>query len=176
MTRARVALLALTYAAFLAHLLFIPYAFSPLPFDETLRNFAQMPSLRLGSDQNVALVSRAKTFLLLAAWAAPLPARRSELAALLVAGLLGSLWAMGVNLAQLWLPSRTVSLNKLVAELLGVIARGLLWNVLGATGLRCWRQIQDHPPSALNALSPVTRLIPRRDADAAAAAECPAIR
>ena len=144
-TRARIALLALIYAALLAHLLFIPYTFSPLPWDETLRRFAHMPWLRLGSDQNVALVSRAIMFLplglLLAAWAAPLAERRIELPALLVAGLLGCLWAMGVNLAQLWLPSRTVSLNNLAAEFLGVIGGCLLWNMLGVTGLRWWRQL-----------------------------------
>jgi hypothetical protein len=145
MTRARIALLALTYAALLAHLLFIPYAFSPLPFDETLRRFAHLPWMQLGSDQNVALVSRALMFvplgLLLAAWVAPQPRRGIELPALLVAGLLGCLWAMGVNFAQLWFPSRTVSLNNLAAEFFGVIGGGLLWNTLGATGLRWRRQL-----------------------------------
>ena len=79
--------------------------------------------------------------LLLAAWVAPQPRRRIELPALLVAGLLGCLWAMGVNFAQLWFPSRTVSLNNLAAEFFGVIGGGLLWSTLGATGLRCWRQL-----------------------------------
>ena len=145
MTRTRIALWALAYAALLAHLLFIPYAYSPLPFDETLRRFAHIPWLQLGSDQNVALVSRALMFaplgLLLAAWIAPQPWRGSEIPALLVAGLLGCLWAIGVNLAQLWFPSRTVSLNNLAAEFCGVIGGGLLWTTLGATGLRWRRQL-----------------------------------
>jgi hypothetical protein len=68
-----------------------PYAFSPLPFDE-LGRFELVPWVRLGSDQNVALVSRALMFvplgLLLAAWVAPQPRRPFELPALLVAGLL----------------------------------------------------------------------------------------
>lgn len=178
-TRARIALWTLAYAALLAHLLFIPDAFSPLPSDETLRRLAHMPWLRLGSDQNVALVSRCDNAVplgpLLAAWAAPLAARRSELPTLLVAGLLGCLWAMDVNLAQIWLPSRTVSLNNLVAELLGVIGGGLLWNIR-STGLRSWWLLHDHPPSALDVLSRVTRPSPRRDADAAAAIACPGIR
>jgi hypothetical protein len=103
MMRVRVGLLAVAYAALLAHLLFIPYAFSPLPFDEALRRFVDTPWLRLGSDQNVALVSRALMFLplgiLLAAWVAPRPERPIELPALLVAGLLGCLWAVVVNFA-----------------------------------------------------------------------------
>jgi len=144
-TRARIALVALAYAALVAHLLFIPYAFSPLPFDETLRRFAHIPWLQLGSDQNVALASRGLMFvplgLLLAALVAPQPRRWIVLPALLVAGMLGCLWAMGVNLAQLWFPSRTVSLNNLAAEFFGVIGGGLLWSTLGATGLRWWRQL-----------------------------------
>jgi VanZ family protein len=143
--RARIAIFALLYAALLAHLLFIPYAFSPLPYDETLRRFANIPWLQLGSDQNVALVSRALMFLplglLLAASVAPLPRPQIELAALVVASVLGCLWAMGVNFAQLWFPTRTVSLNNLVAEFVGVISGAVLWNVLGGTALRWWRQL-----------------------------------
>jgi VanZ family protein len=143
--RTRIALWALIYAALLAHLLFIPYAFSPLPFDETLRRFEHIPWLQLGSDQNVALVSRVLMFvplgLLIAASVAPQPRQRIELPALLVAGLLGCLWAIGVSFAQLWFPSRTVSLNNLAAEFCGVIGGGLLWNALGATGLRWRRQL-----------------------------------
>ena len=144
-TRARIALGALAYAALVAHLLFIPYLFSPLPFDETLRLFAHIPWLQLGSDQNVALVSRGLMFaplgLLLAAWVAPQPRHRIELPALLVAVLLGGLWAIGVTVAQLWFPSRTVSLNNLVAEFAGVIGGGLLWSAFGTIGLQWWRKL-----------------------------------
>ena len=147
MTRARIALVALAYAVLVAHLLFIPYSFSPLPLGETLRRFAHLPWLHLGSDQNVALVSRGLMFvplgLLLAAMVAPQPRQRQriELRAFVVAGMLGSTWAMSVNFAQLWFPSRTVSLNNLAAELFGVIVGGLLWSTLGAVALRWWRQL-----------------------------------
>jgi VanZ family protein len=144
-TRASIAFLALAYAALVAHLLFIPYAYSPLPFDETLRRFARIPWLQLGSDQNVALVSRALMFLplglLLAACVAPQPRRWVELPALVVAGVLGCLWAIGVNFAQLWFPTRTVALNNVAAEFVGVIGGGLLWSTLGASGLRWRRQL-----------------------------------
>ena len=79
--------------------------------------------------------------LLLAASVAPLPRPRIELAALIVASVLGCLWATGVNFAQLWFPTRTVSLNNLVAEFLGVIGGAVLWNALGGTALRWWRQL-----------------------------------
>ncbi len=129
MIRARIALAALAYAALVAHLLFIPYSFSPLSLDETLRQFVHVPWLQLGSDQNVALVSRALMFfplgLLLAAWVAPRPRQRIEITALLVSGLLGCLWATGINFAQLWFPSRTVSLNNLAAEFCRGDRRGI---------------------------------------------------
>ena len=143
MTRGRTALAALVYAALLAHLLFIPYAFTPLRFDEALHRLAAMRWVQLGSDQNVALVSRGLMFLplglLLAAWVTPQPRRRIELPALLTSGLIGCLWAVGLNLAQFWFPARTVSLNNLVAESIGVVSGGLLWSTLGARWLR-WRQ------------------------------------
>jgi VanZ family protein len=144
-TRARIALGALAYAALVAHLLFIPYLFSPLPFEETLRRLAHLPWLKLGSDQNVALASRALMFaplgFLLAAWVAPQPQRRIEFPAFLVAILLGGLWAIAVTAAQLWFPTRTVSLNNLAAELLGVTGGALLWSTLGAVGLSWWRRL-----------------------------------
>ncbi|MGO8754159.1 MAG: hypothetical protein ACLQHK_02885 [Gallionellaceae bacterium] len=145
MTRERIALVALAYAVLVAHLLFIPYSYLPLPFDEALHRFAHIPWMQLGSDQNVALVSRGLMFLplglLLAASVAPQPRQRIELPSFLVAVVLGCLWATGLNFAQLWFPLRTVSLNNLVAEFFGVTGGGLLWSILGATGLRWWRQL-----------------------------------
>jgi len=138
-------LAALVYAALAAHLLFIPYAFSPLSFDEGLRRFLEIHWLVLGSDQNVALVSRALMWIplgaLLAASIAPQPGRRIELLALFVATLLGCVWAIAVTFAQLWFPGRTFSLNNLVAEACGVIVGALLWSTFGAPGLRWWRQL-----------------------------------
>ncbi len=145
MTRPHIALGALAYAALVAHLLFIPYSYSPLPFDETLRRFVQIPWLRLGSDQNVALASRGLMFfplgLLLAAWVAPQPRRAIEFPALLVSVLLGCVWATVVSFVQLWFPTRTASLNNLVAEFVGVVAGAMLWSMLGATWLQWWRKL-----------------------------------
>ena len=143
--RIGIALVALGYAVLIAHLLFIPYAFTPLDFDAALRRFAQIRWIELGSDQNVALVSRALMWfplgLLIAAVVAPRPRRRIEVLALFVSVLLGSFWAVGVSFAQVWFPSRTVSLNNLTAEVCGVIIGALLWSTLGANALPWWRQL-----------------------------------
>jgi VanZ family protein len=143
--RARLALAALAYALLVAHLLFIPYVFSPLPLADTLRRFAAVPWLALGPDQNVALASRALMFfplgLLLAAWVAPRPRRRLEWPALLVSTLLGCVWATAVNVVQLWFPTRTVSLNNLAAEFAGVIGGGLTWSALGLAATNWWQRL-----------------------------------
>ncbi|MFP5462370.1 MAG: VanZ family protein [Gammaproteobacteria bacterium] len=138
------ALLALLHAALVAHLLFIPYAYEPLPLAEALRRALAMPWLVLGIDQNVALVSRALMFLplglLLAAVLSPRAWGRARLPAALAAWVLGTGWGLAVNVAQLWFPGRTVSLNNLLAESVGVLVGALLWSGFGDR-LRDWRRL-----------------------------------
>ncbi|MGC1818827.1 MAG: hypothetical protein WA900_14370, partial [Casimicrobiaceae bacterium] len=145
MKRFHIALAVLACAALVAHLLFIPYAFAPLALGDALRTFARMPWARLGSDQNVALASRALMFVplgaLLAMWIAPQPRRPIDLPAFATASLLGCLWAIGVNFAQLWFPARTVILNLVALECIGAIGGALLWSALGASGRIWWRQL-----------------------------------
>ena len=152
--RAFVALSALAYAVLVAHLLFIPYAFSPLPFDEALRRFSQMRWLHLGADQNVALVSRGLMWLPLGTLlgAAITPHRRQvEVPALVIAIVLGSAWAIVVNFAQLWFPERTFSMNNLVAEICGVTVGALVWCTSGANAMRWWRRLASGGARSLEA-------------------------
>ena len=153
--RVGIAALALAYAALVAHLLFIPYAYSPLPFEEAVHRFAQIRWFDLGSDQNVALVSRALMWLplgaLLAAAIAPNRRQQIELPALLVGILFGCSWAIAVNFAQLWFPERTFSLNNLAAEISGVTIGALLWSVPGTNGLRWWRRLTLGGPKSIEA-------------------------
>ncbi len=133
--RLRLSLLAVAVGLLLAHLLLIPYPYQPLSLDEALAALAGKGWMTLGSDQNVALVSRALMFLplglVLAAAFAPRPQGPQRLAAWLAALLLGTAWAAAVNFLQLWFPPRTVSLNNLVAEMVGVGLGGLAWAAAG---------------------------------------------
>jgi VanZ family protein len=153
--QAGIALSALAYAALVAHLLFIPYAFSPLPFREAFHRFAEIRWLGLGSDQNVALVSRALMWLplgvLLAAAVAPHRQRWIELPALLIGVVLGCSWAVAVNFTQIWFPGRTLSLNYLVAECSGVAVGALLWSVPSTSGLRWSRRFASGGRKSLEA-------------------------
>lgn len=142
-------------ALLVAHLLFLPYAFAPLTASEAAWRFARIRWDRLGSDQNVALVSRALMFLplgaLLTASAAPAPRRRLEWPAWIAACLLGTAWALGVNFAQLWFPGRTVNLNNVAAELAGVALGALLWSGLGRAGLSWWSRLASGGPVSVRA-------------------------
>ncbi len=141
--------------AFVAHMLFIPYAHSPLDFGEALQRFSRIPWMELGSDQNVALVSRGLMFLpvgfLLAVWIAPRPDTRAAPAVTIVATLLGCLFAVSVNFAQQWFPARTVSLNNLFAESVGVFLGAFLWAFLGDKALRWWRVLSSGGTISLDA-------------------------
>jgi VanZ family protein len=143
--RAGLWLAALAYAALAAHLLFIPYEYAPLALTEAVRLFRQMPWLELGSDQNVALVSRSLMWIpvgtLLAVAIAPRP-RSVEFGVLIAAASLGILWAVIVSFAQYWFPARTHSLNNLAAETIGVIIGASFWSLLGAPVQRWWRRLK----------------------------------
>lgn len=144
--RLRAALLALAYAVLAAHLLFIPYAYSPLGLAEAYARFADIAWDHLGADQNIALVSRALMFaplgLLLAATVVPLrtPMRR-RVAGLFMAGVLGCGIAVTINFAQVWFPARTINLNNVVAESFGVLAGALAWVAGAGPAAAWWRQV-----------------------------------
>lgn len=137
--------LALADAVLVAHLLLIPYALTPIPFDEALRRAALVRWDALGSDQNVALASRALMFLplglLLTAACAP-DTRGIRRCTGAVAGLvLGVAWAVAVNFVQLWFPPRTVNLNNFAAETAGVAIGVVLWSGLGGQARHWWRRL-----------------------------------
>jgi hypothetical protein len=146
MTRTHLGLAAIACAVLVAHLLFIPYAFAPLDTREAWDQFSALPWLKLGSDQNVALASRALMFaplgLLLDAWISPRPRGGGALAAFAGATMAGGAIALGINFAQLWFPARTASFNNVVAELAGVTMGALAWAVLGAAALAWWRRLR----------------------------------
>jgi len=153
-TRPHLLLLAAIYALLAAHLLFIPYAFESLSLDEALSRFAELRWAPLGSDQNVAIVSRAMMFaplgLLLAAAVTPRPGRFAWMA-LGVASIVGAAWSLAVNLAQLWFPARTVLPNLMVAQVAGVAGGAIAWAAFGARFRRWWQRLASGGSTTLRA-------------------------
>lgn len=156
MTRKTIALTALAYGFVVAHFLLIPYAYRPLNFDQALNEFLRTPWMLLGSDQNVALVSRSLMFLplglLIAMFFSPRPSRSHFPVISLATGVVGISWAIGINFVQLWFPARTVSLNNLVAESAGVLSGALMWCMSGATVLKWKRQLGTGGSNSLRAV------------------------
>ena len=145
MTRARIALLWFAFAAFIAYLSFVPFRFQPLPLDDALAAFARTPYLKLGAGSRADWVANILMFIplgwLAAAFFVPRPRGAKALLAVLPALLIGSAWAVAVEFAQLYFPNRTVSINDIVAEVIGTAVGALLWCAVGARSLDWWQAI-----------------------------------
>jgi len=127
---ARARFLAVLYAAALAYLSLIPLQFRPLPLGEAWHRFAAIPFLPLGlldrADWVANLVAYVPLGLLLAA-SLGARGRRFSVAGFAAAVTIAALFAVTIEFAQLFFAPRTVSLNDLLAQLLGAAAGASLW-------------------------------------------------
>jgi VanZ family protein len=143
--RARAALLWIACAAFVAYLSFVPLRYQPLDFGEALERFAHTPYLHLGAGSRADWVANILMFLPLGALAAaffvPRPSRRFDLVAILPSLVLGSALAVLIEFFQLYFPNRTVSLNDIVAEVIGTLVGAVLWSSFGARGREWWGRL-----------------------------------
>ena len=141
--RRLIATLLLCYLVFVVYGSLVPLHYVPLPWDEAVRRFAQVPYLQLGIQSRSDWVANGLLFIPLSylamAWIPhhwPLPVKW-VLGLLLLTGCAGL--ATSIEFTQLYFPGRTVSLNDVIAETLG----GALGLVLCAlTGRRAvgWLQ------------------------------------
>jgi VanZ family protein len=154
-THARSAALFVAVAAFVAYLSFVPFHFRPLAVDEALARFARIPYLDLGAGSRADWVANILMFLplgwLAAAVFVPAPRGRFDLWAIVPATALGAVWAVAVEFAQLYFPNRTVSINDIVAEVIGALLGAWLWCTFGASSLDWWRRLLRGGPATANA-------------------------
>jgi VanZ family protein len=143
--RLRAGLLWLLLAALVAHLSFIPYYFQVIDFDDALGRFARLPYLNLGAGNRADWVANILLFLplgwLAAAFFVPHPRRRFDLLAVLPSLALGTAWAIAVEFGQLYFPNRTVSINDILAEVIGAFMGAWMWSAFGARSLGWWREL-----------------------------------
>ncbi|NWG73533.1 MAG: VanZ family protein, partial [Rubrivivax sp.] len=128
-------LAAAAYVAFVVYGSLVPLDFRPMPLNEAWYRFGQTPYLRLGVESRADWIANGVLYAPLGAMLMLWLRRLSWPAVLAVPStlLLSAALAIGVEFSQLFFPPRTVSLNDLIAEGIGL--------VLGSfAGLWLWRR------------------------------------
>jgi VanZ family protein len=114
----------------------IPLNYTPLSWEETFERWRQIPWLQLGLYHRSDWVANALVVLpsgILAAAAVDW-GRARRLPLLMAAPVISFVLAcvvIGIELAQVWFPPRTVSLNDIVAGYIGAVIGPLIWVTFG---------------------------------------------
>ncbi len=134
----------------------VPFDYRPLPLEEALNRFLSTPYLRLGVGSRADWIANIVLYVplgyLAAAWAETSGGRAGwMLARLFLLALFSFSVAVSIEFAQLFFPPRTVSLNDLAAEGLGLVAGVVLWRLAGAQLTGLWRSVTAGGASAMAA-------------------------
>ncbi len=135
----------LIYVALIVYGSLLPFDFQPRPFQDAWREFLDTPYLRLGVGARADWIANIVLYLplgfLAGAWGAVSPRFGKWVGARTIfLLLLGALVATAVEFTQLYFRPRTVSLNDLLAEGLGLAGGALIWIVAGTQVSRLWRK------------------------------------
>jgi glycopeptide antibiotics resistance protein len=128
--------LALFFLALAIYGSLVPFTYKPVPRDEAMLRWHNIPWLNLGIERRSDFVANILLFIPLGfLFVAALCVDRHPLffvpAAVLVVPLLCGL-AVGIEFTQIWFPPRTVSLNDIAAESAGGAIGAAVWAVAGA--------------------------------------------
>lgn len=148
---------ALIYLAFVIYGSLVPLDFHYRPFAEAWQSFYNIPYLRLGVGSRADWVANILLYIplgfigaaLLGSW------NRSffgTLVAVLLVLAFSAVIALGVEFSQQFFPPRTVSLNDLIAELLGAAGGIILWQMAGKRLTRLGVEVAVGGANALRAL------------------------
>lgn len=144
-------LITIGYAGVVAYGSFVPLEFRPLPLEEAVRRFREIPELHLSVDRRADWLANLFLYIPLAFLGTLAVARLGRstgwrLATAVAACVLACCWAVIVEFAQLWFPARTVSQNDLRAEAIGAVVgavAGCLWSLgLDRAAARAAKQAQ----------------------------------
>lgn len=135
LTRLQVLTLVVGVALLAAYLSFIPFQYVPLPLETALQRFAELPYLALRTSRRADVIANALMYLplgiLLARLLVPQPRGRLEMWVAVVALVVGSGWSALVEFAQFYFPTRTTSVNDIIASVSGSVLGAALWTLTG---------------------------------------------
>lgn len=147
---------ALGYLSFVVYGSLVPLDFHDRPFHEAWAQFAHIPYLNLGVGERADWVANVVLYVPLAYLSSAWLARDKT-------GVFGTwlratwvfflcaLVAVGVEFTQIYFPPRTVSLNDIVAELIGSAIGIAAWHVAGGRLSSLWQTVKAGGPSAVRA-------------------------
>ena len=148
--------LSLCYLAFVIYGSLIPFQSHSLPIEEAIDRFRHIPYLHLGIQSRADFVANILlyiplSFFMIGVWcrkACPWPVKS---AGVLFVLLLCSLLAGLIEFIQVFFPPRTVSLNDVIAEILGTIIGISFWYTIGGRLTRLWSAISTGGREGLHA-------------------------
>jgi len=126
----------MAYLAFVVYGSLVPLHFKPMPLDQAIAQFREVPFLQLGIGSRADWVANLLLFVPLTfLWTGALAHGRA-----LVAGILASMFVLasavalclGIEFAQQFFPPRTVSQNDIFAETLGGVLGVVAWWSVGS--------------------------------------------
>ncbi|MCW5619769.1 MAG: VanZ family protein [Burkholderiales bacterium] len=145
--------LALGLALFIAYGSLLPFHYVPRSLESALAHFRSAP---VQSVDLLAGTGWVANLLIYAALAFPVTAwaerARGKTKGTALAVLLAGAMAIAVEFAQIWFPPRTVSLNDLVAEFIGIGIGIVLWHGAGRKLTSLHMQLHVYAPSRARAL------------------------
>ncbi|MBU4321562.1 MAG: VanZ family protein, partial [Nitrospinae bacterium] len=139
-------ILSLCYLAFVIYGSFIPFQFRPLPIAEAIDRFYRIPYLHLGIQSRADFIANILlyiplSFFLIGALCKKTHSLAIKCAATLFVFILCILIAGLIEFIQVFFPPRTVSLNDVIAEILGTIIGIVFWYTIGGRLTRLWSAI-----------------------------------
>ena len=145
------------YLCFVVYGSLVPLQFRPIPIDAALKQFSAIPYLNLSIDSRADWVANILLYVplsyLLTAGLA-LPSRSSIARALLAVAVFAAcaILAIGIEFTQLAFPPRTVSLNDIVAELIGSALGIAACGISGGSVARLLADMQRGGAAAIRAM------------------------
>ena len=146
----------LVYATFIVYGSLLPFDFRPLPLGQALDRFADIRFLNLGVGARADWVANILlyvpfSFLFLASFSIS-TSRKTRLISIIMVSALGIGMAVAIEFLQVFFAPRTVSLNDIIAEVVGIITGIVIWCLFGHQLVDLWRRVRQGGTAGLDAL------------------------